>query len=300
MVAPTNMLVASDLSEQSASALKRAAQLAQDLGAHIELLHVIEESVIDFLFAKKKDAFPRGELVEAATKQLQDHAGKEIPPGVTYRCRVETGKPFLTIIRTARRLEAGLIVVAAHGRHSLEDLFIGTTAEKVVRKGGMPVLVVKTVPRTPYRRLLVPTDFSPASRQALSTALSLAPDAAVDLLHVYTLWGDGYLTTSAVRDRELDRYHNEMRSRASEAMTDWLGDVDVKDRRIRHHVRHGRPGTLVPKVAKELAADLVAMGTTGSSGLSSVLLGSVAEHALWRVPCDLLTVRPAGFRFEPP
>jgi nucleotide-binding universal stress UspA family protein len=197
-------------------------------------------------------------------------------------------------------VEAGLIVVGARGKHSLRSLFIGTTTERIVRKGGIPVLVVKNAPRASYRRILVPTDFSPAAGQALLTALQLAPDAQIDLLHVYMLWGEGYHSSFSIRDAEQLRYQSEMGSRASSTMAAWLSDMEIGDRKIKKHIRHGRPGTLIPKVAKELAVDLVAMGTTGCSELACVLLGSVAEHALWQVPCDLLMVRPAGFHFELP
>lgn len=296
MIGPLSMLVATDLSKNSIPALKRAATLATDLGVRLELLHVVEETVVNYFLPHVPDS----ELIEIARKQLLDQAEKEIPEGVEYRCRVEKGKPFLNIIRAARQVRAGLIVVAAHGKHALRNLFIGTTTERVVRKGEFPVLVVKKNPRTPYRRVVVPTDFSDAAGQALSTAMNLFPDAQIDLLHVYTLWGEGYQTSAPIRDSQQSHYQREMRSRASSAMAAWLRHFGLDDQRIRQHIRHGRPGTLIPKVAKELAADLVAMGTTGCSGLSCVLLGSVAEHALWQVPCDLLTVRPTGFRFELP
>lgn len=302
MIALKSILVASDFSKQSTLALKRAGILAQDLGARLELLHVVEEKVLDFFFPEeeKQSSDAHRELIEAACKQLQDQAEREIPEGVAYQRLVETGKAFVSIIRAARRMQIGLIVIAAHGKHSLKDLFIGTTAEKVVRKSELPVLVVKNAPRTPYRRVLVPTDFSAAAVQALSAAMLLAPAAQIDLLHVYTLWGEEYKTSPAIKDAAHHRYQKEMRSRVASSMTDWLRGLELDDRQIRQHFRHGRPGALIPKVAKELAVDLVAMGTTGRSGLSYVLLGSVAEHTLWQVSCDLLTVRQTGFRFELP
>ena len=300
MTTPQGILVASDLSEHSGLALKRAANLARDLGSRLELLHVVEDTAPDFLPLQEQPSRSSSELIEHAFKQLHAQARKEIPEGVEHLCRVETGKAFLTIIHAARRMPAGLIVVAAHGRHSLRDLFIGTTAEKVVRKGGLPVLVVKNDPRGPYRRVLVPTDFSAAAGRALSEARRLAPDANIDLLHVFALWGEGYLTSSAIRDASQDRYHREMKSRASSAMSTWLEDIGIDDRGIRQRISHGRPGALIPKVAARLAADLVAIGATGRSRIESILLGSVAEHALWQVPCDLLIVHPAGFRFQLP
>ncbi len=300
MTAPLTILVASDLSKKSALAMKRAAALADELGARLELLHVVEETLLDYLLPQKQTDHSISELIERASTELQNQAEREIPENVAYQCRIETGKAFLTIIRTARQMEADLIVVAARGRHSLRNLLIGTTTERIVRNGGLPVLVVKKAPRTSYRRVLVPTDFSAGAGHALSTVLQLAPDAQIDLLHVYTLWGEGYLASSPIADADQLRYEREMRSRASSSMAAWLDGMQLGDRRIRQHIRRGRPGALIPKIAKEMAVDLVAMGTTGRSGLSYILLGSVAEHALWQVPCDLLVARPGGFRFELP
>lgn len=298
-VLPT-ILTASDFSKSSTLALKRAASLALDLNIRLELLHVVEDSLLDHFFQPEQKAREKSRLAEAAMHRLREEAEREMPAGVEYRCRVETGRAFLAIIHTARLVQAGLIVVAAHGRHSLRDLFIGTTTEKVVRKADLPVLVVKNAPRASYRRVLVPTDFSAAAGNALAAAMTLAPDALIDPLHVYTLWGGEYLTSPTIRDAAQERYQREMRSKVSSAMTDWLRGIETGDRRLKEHIRQGRAAALIPKVAKELGVDLVAMGTTGRSGLSHVLLGSVAEHALWQLPCDLLTVRPAGFRFELP
>ncbi|HXV50076.1 MAG TPA: universal stress protein, partial [Candidatus Binatia bacterium] len=59
----------------------------------------------------------------------------------------------------------------------MKDLLLGTTAERVVRKGDRPVLVVKRAADAPYRRVVVGVDFSEDSRYALELALRLAPQA---------------------------------------------------------------------------------------------------------------------------
>lgn len=300
MSEPKDILVASDLSEQSALALKRAAFQARVLDARLQVLHVVEETPRYFLLPGDENAEANTGLNEAALDLLKGEAAREVPEDVRYQCRVETGKAFVTIIRAARKMQARLIVVAAHGRHFLRDLFIGTTVEKVVRKSELPVLVVKKAPRGPYRRVLVPTDFSAAAGQALLAARSFAPDAQIDVLHVYTLWGEDYQMIPLIKDADQERYQQEMRSRSASAMEAWLKDIGLDPQGVQMHFQHGRPGTLIPLIAKNLAVDLVAMGTTGRSGLSYVLLGSVAEHALWQVPCDLLTIRPTGFHFELP
>ena len=58
-----------------------------------------------------------------------------------------------------------LVVLGFRGRHCFRDVFLGTTAERVVRKGDRSVLVVRNRPEEAYRRVLVAVDFSPASAQ---------------------------------------------------------------------------------------------------------------------------------------
>lgn len=297
------ILAASDLSEKSAVALRRAAQLAREHDARLELLHVVEALPQEDIPAPLRVLFassPLQQLIDTARERLERQAERAVDGAIAYHCRVETGKDFVTIIRAARQMPADLIVIGAHGSHSLRDHFLGTTAEKVVRKGGLPVLVVKNRTVAPYRRVLVPTDFSDAVRQALATALVLAPEAHLDLLHVYTLWGEGRLSLADSDEGTREKYHQQAREAAEAAMEEWLRDIDLGTRQIDRHFRHGHPGALISPMARELATDLVAMGTAGRSGLPYILLGSVAEHTLREAPCDVLTVRPAEFRFELP
>jgi nucleotide-binding universal stress UspA family protein len=237
---------------------------------------------------------------EAARAGLTRQAEQTVKGEIRCNCQVETGKDFVAVIGAARRLAADLIVVGAHGSHSLQDLFLGTTAEKIVRKGGISVLVVKNGSVVPYRRVLVPTDFSDTARQALGAALELFPEAHFDLLHVYTFWGEGRLGLADLSKKTREQYQQQIQHGAEAAMTEWLQGLDLDTRRIQRHFRQGHPGALIPQLASELATDLVTMGTTGRSGLPYILLGSVAEHALREAPCDVLLVRQPGFRFELP
>lgn len=298
------ILAASDLSEQSALALSRAAQLAQALRAQLELLHVVETTPITDLPAPLRDALGARALqqqIEEARRQLERQAEQTLSgEAIAWQCRVETGKDFVAIIRGARQSAADLIVLGAHGSHALRDLFLGSTAEKVVRKGDRPVLVVKKPTLAPYRRVLVATDFSAAARQALLIALPLAPEARFDLLNVQTPWGEGLPSLAGIEDPTRQRYQQQLGDWVASSMTGWLRGIAFGARPCLRHVRQGRPGILIPQMAEELGADLLVMGSAGLSGLASILLGSVAEHVLRAAPCDLLLVRPPDFHFELP
>lgn len=294
------ILAASDFSAQSNVALQRAEQLARQQGAQLALLHVVEGEEPPAPLRLLLSATPLQQRVAEARATLVKQAEEILNKAIVCKCHIETGKPFVAIIRAARQLEADLIVIAGHGRHSLRDLSLGTTGEKVVRKADRPVMVVSNHPPVPYRRVLVPTDFSSAAGQALTMALALAPGAHLDLLHCYEPWGESRLSLADPDGKARAQYQQQIRAGLEAAMTEWLRDIDLGERRVERHIRYGHPGTTVPQVARELAADLVAMGTEGRTGLPYVLLGSVAEHTLREAPCDVLTVRPSGFCFELP
>ena len=287
------VLAATDFSEQSRLAIGRAALICQEHSARLELLHVIEE-------------FPPPELIspdqfmEETRRKLQDEAGAALSLGVDCGCQVEMGKDFVSIIHNARKVTADLIVVGAHGQHSLRDNFFGTTAEKLVRKAGIPVLVVKQPAQSSYRRVLVPTDFSEASLQALSSAKILTPGSGIDLLHVYGFWGEEQLSMAHAGEEARERYRRRTELWAMTSMDEWRQGVDLAGNEVEEHVRKGYASSGIVQFAAQRRPDLVVMGTVGRSGHRNVLLGSVTEHVLRAVPCDILAVRSGEFHFELP
>jgi nucleotide-binding universal stress UspA family protein len=125
------ILVASDLSSRAERALDRAAQLAAAQGAKLTVLYVQEE----LLLKKWTDQSMR----EARKKLRQKSKTWSQQNSLTVTTRTTVGKPFVEIIRRARAEQADVVLVGAHGEHFLRDLFLGTTAEAVIRKGDRTV-----------------------------------------------------------------------------------------------------------------------------------------------------------------
>jgi nucleotide-binding universal stress UspA family protein len=289
----TAILVATDFSAAAQLAIRRAAQLGQEQQATLEMLHVIEEPL-------PGEEIHAVETLASAENKLAEIAVQLLPEDVLRRSQVATGKDFVAIIRCARQAQASLIVIGAHGEHTLRDDVFGTTALKLARKASIPLLVVKQPAPAPYRRILAATDFSDASRRALEVALNIAPQAEIDLLHGYGIWGESRLSMAGAGPQERIDYRRQLESSVSTRLHEWLAGINLSGRHIDLHIREGHPATLITQSAVEFKSDLVAMGTTGRSGLPYILLGSVAEKVLHMVPCDTLVVRPPGFRFELP
>jgi nucleotide-binding universal stress UspA family protein len=286
------LLVATDLSPRADAALRRAARLAGDHGAEIVLLHVCE--------ADGRDDQRARQLARDGEEKLRRKVrALSMRGNGAATVRVTTGKPFVEIIRVAREENAELVIVGAHGGGFLKTLLLGTTAERVVRKGDRPVLVVKRASQTPYRQVLVPVDFSEASRVALQLALQFAPHAKFHVLHAYE-GIEGRLWRADFTHGQVMSYRSDLRNEKREEMRAFLRGIDCGAKSIRQLLRHGRAPHAITAAARQLHADLVCVGTAGRAGLPYILLGSVAEHVLREVPCDVLAARSGPSSFQLP
>lgn len=137
--------------------------------------------------------------------------------------------------------------------------------------------------------ILVPTDFGPASSEAVDVALELASkfDAAVTLLHTWEIAAYpymGYVTSSV-------NLADTMEKAAAGALAATLKDLQARLPRAKAVLKMGLPWQEIVGAVKELRVDLVVMGTHGRHGLSHLLMGSVAEKVVRLCPVPVLTMR---------
>jgi nucleotide-binding universal stress UspA family protein len=139
------IVAAIDFSEASMRGLTHALSLAQEANATLTLVHVAELPHSDGEWipgAEDMEGLARKIVASAATKL---HAA--VPTEAREWCqideRVETGRPYREIVRVARETHAGLIVLGKHGHSAVDRLFVGSTAQHVVRQAPCPVLTVR-------------------------------------------------------------------------------------------------------------------------------------------------------------
>ena len=138
------IVIATDFSESSLLAMETGIQLAQESEADVHLLHVFNPPV--GMDPMGMTAPSIGDLEEEAKSQLEGLVPENMPEGVTIHPVVLRGMPTSTIAEFARDKDADLIVVGTHGRTGLGRLFMGSTAEALLRQAPCHVMVVK--PRT--------------------------------------------------------------------------------------------------------------------------------------------------------
>ena len=150
------------------------------------------------------------------------------------------------------------------------------------------------------KRILVPTDFSDASQNALKYGMALAENfgAALHVLHVIVdpfvipPGGEGYFPPSDL-PQQLEKT-----SRAH--LEQWVPADWRRGREVTLECIHGTPFVEVVRYAREKEIDLIVMGTHGRGAIAHMLLGSVAERVVRKAPCPVLTVRPKEHEFVMP
>ncbi|ABS28009.1 universal stress protein [Anaeromyxobacter sp. Fw109-5] len=292
-------LVGDDLSAGAGSALRRSAVLPEVRG---RVLHVLRVLPGGHRSARGEEAVEeaRVALRERAEQIVGQARLDELPRGA-LRATVVEGEPFVELIRHARAVDADLVLVGAHARRTWRDGVVGTTVERIIRKGDTPVLVVKRPPRNAYRRAVAAIEASDAARRVLDLAVALLPSSGAKLtaLSCFTVPFEteisGGVREVAARTR---REYLQERSAACQRL---LSRIEaLRTVTLELAVVHGDPRVEVLRRIERERADLLVLGTHARSGLAHALLGSTAEWLIRAAPCDVAVTRPARFAFELP
>jgi nucleotide-binding universal stress UspA family protein len=150
------------------------------------------------------------------------------------------------------------------------------------------------------QRILLPTDFSNYSAVATKYACELATkfDAELHLLHTLEV----HVSSTPIFEMglALPTYIHESRNAAEKSLIGVLDPNWLIGRTVIHAVVEGSPKVEIIRYARRLEIDLIVLSTHGRTGLSHVLMGSVAESVVRTAPCPVLTVRPEGHQFVMP
>ncbi|MFP5506388.1 MAG: universal stress protein [Gammaproteobacteria bacterium] len=282
------ILATTDFSDSGRDAAGRAAMLAAQTRADLAVLHVMNgpslESLYDF-FASPAEAEDR--LMEEPRRLLEDLAEAiHRERGVAASVRVRLGRVVDEIVAEAE--SADLLVLGARGTSPLRELLLGSTADRALRKRRQPTLIVKRPADTPYRRVLVPVDFSPGSVQSLRLALRVAPDADCTVFHAYDIPFEGSLRLAGVSAERLAEHRERARLDALHAMAELIRQAGADPQRFAPHAKSGEASLLILGEAADSDADLIVMGKRDRTRLEELLLGSTTAHVLAGAHCDVL------------
>ena len=289
-----SLLVPIDLSPASDRVVGRVAQLPLAEGCRITLLHVIS---MDLPVRDRK----RAEV--AARKVLRAEAqelGRQLPRGVALQSVVAQGAAATEIARYATSVKAELVVMGRYGGSVLRDVFLGSTAERVIRRGQLPVLAVRLRARTPYRHPALALDIDQAANESVAMLLRIIPPKRppVTVIHAFDVPHYGMLNPGMSTD-DAEEYNDEYREKALHEIAALLRKALLRSKAgpddapiWKAHIRYGTPRLVIERTVRRTDTDLLVLGTRGRSGAAYLFLGTVAGDVLRNVACDVMVVPP--------
>ena len=291
------IIVATDLSDKSYAAMRAAAVIAKARGARLHCVNVIEELdegsawlvlVEDHETLEKNMRAERQQTLDALiTRELDG-----LIDVTSVKGQVCVGNPSDEILALGDELDASMIVTGSLAHGPLEAIFLGSTANALLRRGERPTLIVPPgADAKRFRKILAPVDDSAASRASLRHAVEMAraiPGGQLVLMH-------SVATPAGIGDAAFPVHIGaEALGRLVQSYRRWLESVaeelEITDIVSEYILEQGTPAPEIIEVGKREDVDLICMGSNGRQGLRRFLLGGTAERVLRDAPCPVLAI----------
>jgi nucleotide-binding universal stress UspA family protein len=291
------IVAATDFSEFSGRAVRRAARIAQQHGAEMHLLHVVRplDLYAGLTLGPDESGKHDQDLQQEEHARVVDMASSLSDEfGIRVHPVTRLGRAHTEITAYAQSVSADLVVAGARGESTLMDLIMGSTASRLLRLAACPVLIVRKPADDPYQRVVAAVDFSPVTASVVSHAISLADGAQVEALHVLGSEVEQRLRKAKFVQVDITDWLTRLRADAEKQLDSLLasvGNASVVARQI-------QPGFAPAVICQHIEAthvDLVVLGRHGyGGGLQDWLLGSVSKDVALATACDVLLISPGG------
>ena len=289
MITIKNILCPVDFFPASNAAVNYAAGLAANYDAVIHLLHVVTPVPVSvYEYAIDSTAILKS-VEEASVDEMKNLAARVKGMGVTAETELVVGDVYDEIKRSIDVLKPDLIVMGTHGRRGVERWFMGSTTEKLLRHSPVPLVTISAMserafnmPR--FRRILVTTDFSDGTPDALAYAFSVAQEneSQVTLMHVlHDISAD---LSGKYRDSLISGLRRQLDDMVPAEARNWC---DIVTR-----VETGVPYRIILRTIEDERPDLLVMNIHGKGMLDRALLGSTAERVVRAASCPVMMIPP--------
>ena len=285
-------------------ALARAVELASKSNASITAFLTIFDfsyEMTSILSSHEREAMRQGVI-----DQRESWLAEAIIPYAKSGLVIETkvvwhNRPFESVIKYAIEQNVDLLVKSTHEHDKLKSIIFTPTDWHLLRKAPIPVLMVKEHDWPVAGKILCAVnvaseddEHSTLNTKIIENALNLAAkfSAQIHLVNGYP----GTPVNLAIELPEFDAasYNDTVRMQHEQRIQYLANSFNIPLDNC--HVEEGLPEDVIPELALKLDAELVILGTVGRTGFSAALIGNTAEHVIDSINCDLLAVKPEGYK----
>lgn len=286
----TSVVAATDFSAAGERAALRGALVAEQLGAELHLLHVVHPldlyPELLLSFPSQADEYER--LQQASGREKLDTLAATLRKdfSIQVQTAMRVGLAYVQIAGYAKHHAAGVVVAGSRGESTWLDLLLGSTVSRLLRVATCPILITRNAAVAPYQQAIAAVDFTSGSAAVLALANTLAPDASIELLHIFNLVQEARMRKVGLDDARLQNYRNDALTHVETQLDEMLAELG--EERITRKVLTGYPPEEICTHAAKLHADLIVLGRQGRSGVQEFMLGSVSKDVVGRADCDVL------------
>jgi universal stress protein E len=291
---------------KASPAVIKAGQLAQALGASLELFHAIVTPLYVDAYSRPNGSLANTErdIQQQCLAQLRAIAKRMQRQAVAVSVAAEWDFPgYEAVIRRASQIKADLIVADLHAGSHVVAGMLHLTDWELLRLSAMPVLLVKT--KTPYRRPIVLAAVDPTHTRskpaALDEVILSAASSITDSLHGTLHTVHAYIPApasiwpaNAAGAASLPRLMAQTARKARLVLDRASESAEIP--RSRRHLVGRHPVDAIEQTARQTHASIVVMGAISRSGLKGFFIGNTAERLLDSLACDVLVVKPTNFK----
>jgi universal stress protein E len=302
----TILVAVKDVTSRSQPAVLKGAQLARACGAKVELFHTLTTPLYADLNAFSGHTLEtlEAELRQNTLRRLERMAERLRQHGIRVSVSAEWDFPaFEAVIRRALSVKADLIIAARHAGRFIAPWLLRLNDWELVRLSPAPVLLVKKP--SAYRHPAVLVAIDPAhtyakplqlDRQLMDFGATLTAGlrGTLHVVHAYARVPIESVSARRMSPRVLQGIEKEAAKSARLRMNRALTNSKVP--RSRRHLIGAHPIDAILGAAAKSRSALVVMGAVSRSGIKSLLIGNTAERILDELPCDILVVKPEGFK----
>jgi nucleotide-binding universal stress UspA family protein len=284
-----SILAATDFSVDGNNAVRRAALLARQHDARLRILHVVNPAG----FKPLRGWYRQSSDIDLETAQARatlrrfaaEIAGRH---DVVAKIEVRVGDVDAELLRASEDVD--LLVLGERGKNPLKDLVIGKTADRLLRTCRTPLLVVKQAVQGPYRRVLVPVDFTPSSNAAIRSAAALATGVGIQLFHALSSTREAVLREADVPATVIRESRATEEAGAGARMRRSVASLGLDSRSMSFALGRGPVVASTLRQAQKLDADMIVAGKQRRSTVAGFFLGSAGSRLLAASRCDALIV----------